>query len=134
MKMRWEEPRIEVQKFIPNEYVAACYRIKCTTPNGNESYNYIYADSNNNGMWDSNDKRIYSSMLGFTGCNQWHKGVILDVAPKANGFVTEGTNPSKNASEAVAVFYWYENLGQQYEDIHVMTPGDENYESNPNAS
>lgn len=132
MKKRWEEPRIEVQKFIPNEYVAACYRIKCTTPNGNESYKYIYADSNNNGVWDSDDRQIYSSWMGFTGCNQWHKGVILDVPPKANGFVTKGKNPSESDFEAV--FYWYEHLGHQSEDIHVMTPGDENYESNPNAS
>lgn len=132
MKKTWEEPKIMVQKFIPNEYVAACYRIKCTTPNGNESYKNIYADSNNNGVWDSDDERIYRNEWGFKGCNQWHKGVILDVAPKANGFVTKGKNPSRDASKAV--FYWYENLGHQYEDIHVMTPGDENYESNPNAS
>ena len=25
MKKEWVEPRIEVQKFTPNEYVAACY-------------------------------------------------------------------------------------------------------------
>ena len=24
MKKRWEEPKIGVQKFVPNEYVAAC--------------------------------------------------------------------------------------------------------------
>lgn len=24
MKKRWEEPKIMVQKFMPNEYVAAC--------------------------------------------------------------------------------------------------------------
>ena len=34
MKMRWEEPRIEVQKFIPNEYVAACYNISCNVREG----------------------------------------------------------------------------------------------------
>ena len=133
MKEMWTEPRIEVQKFVANEYVAACYRIRCTTPNGNESYYYIYADSNQNGVWDKNDRPIYNSGWGgFKGCNQWHKGVILDDAPTANGFVTRGTNPNRDSFEAV--FYWYENLGHQYEDIHVMTPGDENYESNPNAS
>lgn len=29
MKMRWEEPRIEVQQFMPNEYVAACWGVSC---------------------------------------------------------------------------------------------------------
>ena len=134
MKMKWKEPRIEVQKFIPNEYVAACYRIKCTTPRDNASYKYIYADSNNNGIWDQSDQQIYSNKLGFRGCNQWHKGVILDEPPTANGFVTTGRNPDGWGVQSESVFYWYENLGHQYEDIHVMTPGNENYESNPNAS
>lgn len=30
MKKEWVEPRIEVQKFTPNEYVAACYYFKGT--------------------------------------------------------------------------------------------------------
>lgn len=30
MKMRWEEPRIEVQQFMPNEYVAACWGVSCS--------------------------------------------------------------------------------------------------------
>ena len=38
--MKWEEPRIEVQKFIPNEYVAACYEGVCNV-NGD-----IYEDTN----------------------------------------------------------------------------------------
>lgn len=134
MKKKWEEPRIMVQQFVPNEYVAACYRIRCRTPHGNASYKYIYDDTNDNGVWDSEDRRIYSAgfMGTFSGCNQWHKGVILDEPPTANGFVTTGTDPRRSQSDAV--FYWYENLGHQYADIHVMTPGSENYESNPNAS
>ena len=130
MKKKWVEPEILVQQFVANEYVAACYKIRCTTPNHNDWYNYIYADTNSNGKWDSPDKKLYEGR--FHGCNQWHKGVIRDDAPVANGFVTTGTNPSRNSS--AAVFYWYENFGSQYEDIHVMTPGKENYETNPNAS
>ena len=129
-KRVWGQPITMVQKFEANEYVAACYRIRCRTPNGNAYYNYIYEDTNGNGQWDKQDKPIYRGK--FRGCNQWHRGVILDEPPTANGFVTTGTNPNRNHSSAV--FYWYENLGHQYEDIHVMTPGNENYESNPNAS
>ena len=132
MKKKWVEPEILVQQFVANEYVAACYKIKCTTPESNRTYNYIYADSNSNGKWDGEDKRIYSSKKGFKGCNQWHKGVIRDSAPTANGFVTTGTNPDR--SKSASVFYWYEDLGDWYEHIHVMTPGKENYETNPNAS
>lgn len=132
MKKKWEEPRIEVQKFIPNEYVAACYKIRCTTPNDNGTYYYLYDDSNANGKWDSNDKRIYSSMLGFSGCNNWHSGVIRDNAPTANGFVTSGDNPEWYQAEAV--FWWKESFHDDSVDYHVMTPGNENYETNPNAS
>ena len=129
------KPMMESEAFAANEYIAACYRIRCTTPNGNRSYKYIYADSNNNGVWDRGDQKIYGSWFGsFSGCNQWHEGVILDEPPTANGFVTTGTDSDGWSVQSEPVFYWYEDLGHQYEDIHVMTPGDENYESNPNAS
>ncbi len=32
MKKTWEEPSIMVQKFMPNEYVAACYTLVCAIP------------------------------------------------------------------------------------------------------
>ena len=44
MKKRWEEPKIMVQKFMPNEYVAACgdsgtvYKFECTA--GDDSGGY----------------------------------------------------------------------------------------------
>ena len=28
-KKMWREPRVEVQEFVPNEYVAACYMLAC---------------------------------------------------------------------------------------------------------
>ncbi len=133
MKKTWEAPRVLVQKFIANEYVAACYKIKCTTPNGNSSYRYLYDDTNNNGVWDADDRRIYSGGLGgFSGCGNWHSGVIRDDPPSANGFVTSGTNPNRHRSSAV--FWWQESFHDGSVDYHVMTPGDENYETNPNAS
>lgn len=36
MKRKWEEPRILVQKFIPNEYVAVCWGVACSTGDANE--------------------------------------------------------------------------------------------------
>lgn len=35
MKMTWTEPRIEVQKFIPNEYVAVCWGVACSVDAAN---------------------------------------------------------------------------------------------------
>lgn len=44
MKKTWEEPKIMVQKFIPNEYVAACgesgvvYNFECNAGEKNKNY------------------------------------------------------------------------------------------------
>lgn len=35
MKMKWEEPRIEVQEFVPNEYVAVCWGVGCSVDQAN---------------------------------------------------------------------------------------------------
>lgn len=35
MKMRWEEPKIEVQQFMPNEYVAVCWGVACSVGDAN---------------------------------------------------------------------------------------------------
>ena len=125
------KPMMESEAFVANEYIPACYRIKCTTPQRNRTFYYLYDDSNDNGKWDSGDKLLYSNLWGFSGCNKWHDGVIQDNPPEENGFVTRGTNPKRYT--AYAVFWWKENLGAD-SDYHVMTPGNENYETNPNAS
>ena len=128
MKKSYVRPVMQCEEFAANEYVAACYKIKCTTPNNNSIYNYVYNDTNGNGEYDrSDDKEVHSSFLGFSGCNRWHKGVILDEAPVANGFVVDYWG---NVEE---VFWWKEELGTTV-DVHVMVPGAEAYETNPNAS
>ena len=126
------KPMMDSEVFVANEYVAACYRIKCTTPNRNATFYCLYDDTNNNGVWDSGDSLLYSNgWWGFSGCNRWHNGVIQDNPPEENGFVTRGTNPKKDG--AYPVYWWSERLGSD-SDYHVMTPGKENYETNPNAS
>ena len=50
MKKTWEEPKIMVQKFIPNEYVAACgdsgvvYNFECNA--GEKDKKYAVKDAN----------------------------------------------------------------------------------------
>ena len=128
MKREYERPLATQSIFQPNEYVAACYKIKCTTPNNNASYNYLIDDTNKNGVYDKGDTIVYSNRWSFRGCNNWHKGVIKSEAPVANGFV------KTNSGRAYPVFYWKEHLSNDSVDYHVMTPGRENYETNPNAS
>lgn len=35
MKKTWVDPRIEVQQFVPNEYVATCWGVACIVGDGN---------------------------------------------------------------------------------------------------
>lgn len=37
MKEMWETPRIAVEKFAANEYVAVCYQLACITRDNNEN-------------------------------------------------------------------------------------------------
>ena len=135
MNKVWQEPQVMVQPFVANEYVAACYKIRCTTPKNNGRFHYLFNDSNGDGVWDEDDELLYSSTLGFRGCNKWHSGVIQDKAPEANGFVTNRTYSTWPNAQNVsyAVFWWKEDLGSSV-NYHSMTPGEENYETNPNAS
>ncbi len=78
MKKRWEEPRILVQKFMPNEYVAACgdsgvvYNFECNAGNRQDSYNVYYDDgrplasSNGNEEWSA-------QFVGYHPCGATHK-------------------------------------------------------------
>ena len=38
MKKMWAEPRVQVQEFIPNEYVAACFKLACRRGSEGNSY------------------------------------------------------------------------------------------------
>ena len=49
MNKVWQEPQVMVQPFVANEYVAACYRIRCTTPKDNGRFFYLFDDTNKNG-------------------------------------------------------------------------------------
>lgn len=136
MNKVWQEPQVMVQPFVANEYVAACYRVRCTTPNNNGWFKYLFNDSNNNGVWDKDDQKLMGNLLDstlFHGCNEWHSGVYQDEPPKANGFVTNDRFANYASNPSYAVFWWVEDLGSS-SDYHVMVPGNENYESNPNAS
>ena len=78
MKKRWEEPRILVQKFMPNEYVAACgdsgvvYNFECNAGSRRDSYNVYFDDgrplasSNGNEEW-------YAQFDGYHPCGATHE-------------------------------------------------------------
>lgn len=78
MKKRWEEPRILVQKFMPNEYVAACgdsgvvYNFECNAGSRQENYNVYY--DNGNPLASSNGwEELSAQFTGYHPCGATHK-------------------------------------------------------------
>lgn len=83
MKMKWEEPKILVQKFTPNEYVAACYHGVCNISG------YVFNDTNGNGQYDPGvDEYNYYN----TACSHdyWIEGQNAEL-PEQNAFVFQDT-------------------------------------------
>ena len=78
MRRMWNEPEILVQKFVPNEYVAACgdsgvvYNFECNAGQRGTSYNVYYdngkplASSNGNEEW-------YAQFTGYHPCHVTHE-------------------------------------------------------------
>ena len=67
MMKKYMKPSMESELFKTNEFVAACYKIHCFTPN-----------NNNDGVWDNEDKLLYSSPKGgFTGCKNGIKELLF---------------------------------------------------------
>lgn len=60
MKKRWVEPRVQVEEFMPNEYVAVCWGVQCSIGRANK-----YEASISNSAQDHR-----SEYCGTTG-HQW---------------------------------------------------------------
>lgn len=78
MKRVWENPKICVEKFTPNEYVAACgdsgvvYNFKCNAGTQRNSYNVYFDDGT---PWaSSNDwEELYARFTGYHPCGATHE-------------------------------------------------------------
>lgn len=120
MKKTWEEPKILVQKFIPNEYVAACgdsgvvYNFECNA--GNENTHYAVKDSNGDVATIS---EMYMNGGGKWGgyyyepCGETHK------AESDSGFLKgyHLDDPTTQRNENIQVVIWTDNDT----DVHCTT-------------
>lgn len=95
MKSKWAEPKILVQGFTPNEYVAACgstiegnYLFKCDAPGGR----LYYYD------WRGNADYLGS----YTPCGRTHETSRDNEFP--DGFVDYNRNGREDEGEAVIVW------------------------------
>ena len=122
MKKKYVAPVMECEEFVANEYVAACYSIKCVTPTvtgNNQMFQYLINDTNENGIWDGfteldciYDIDDHPDEDGFVGCSEYHDAQF-DELPSANGFVIQGYETTEGNwwlyedAEAYPVYWWY---------------------------
>lgn len=124
MKMRWEEPRIEVQKFMPNEYVAACYYGNCNISGE------VFMDTNHNGQYDvERDEYKYTN----DACGHYFSVTGQDSPqPQANAFVV------KRHWQGELIFgHWVVDSATpvyNFDDVHVSTMDSIHTHERPNHS
>lgn len=106
MKKTWEEPKIMVQQFMPNEYVATCgdenrvYNFVCDAGGGTPGT--VYEDSNHNGKWDLfGDEALTGHILPtYHACGETHS------APTDDEFIEGFYLPNSNPGKATKVIIW----------------------------
>lgn len=106
MKKTWEEPKIMVQQFMPNEYVATCgdknrvYNFVCDAGDGTPGT--VYEDSNHNGKWDLfGDEALTGHILPtYHACGETHS------APTDDEFIEGFYLPNSNPGKAMKVIIW----------------------------
>lgn len=106
MKKRWEEPRILAEKFMPNEYVAACgdteygnYLFECDAPAGTLYY-YPQSDGKIDGQYSGWG---WAERMGsYTPCGATHEAPTT--GDFYDGFVDRNRNGQQDSGEGVIVW------------------------------
>ncbi len=101
MKKVWEDPRILVQEFTPNEYVAACgdteygvYKFKCDAGGGARGDVYV------NGRNLTQGKKSY-----YYACGTTHESSTKDGYLTGTFYYNDG-NDRTNGYESIPVIVW----------------------------
>lgn len=128
MKKTWEEPRILVQKFMPNEYVAACgasgtvYKFECNAGNG--VWGSVYQETNGqSGLqadgWNS-DTRIATYSADWFGnpLTGYHACDITHEAESNSGFFDGYYCAKGDTDRPVPVIIW---KGEDGKNVHCTT-------------
>ena len=72
MKKRWVEPRVQVEEFMPNEYVAACWGVSCSVDAAN-TVEMNWMVRGDFGHWENNYENGQTHDAAHCGMqtNQW---------------------------------------------------------------
>lgn len=120
-KQTWEEPQILVQKFMPNEYIAACgdsgkvYNFECNAGDPNKKYD-VYTDDGRLLTKDSWFRVGY-----FQPCGTTHEADSAGVFMK--GYMVDNGGVDGGYGARTDVYIW---TGENNDDVHCTTNLDVN--------
>lgn len=134
MKKTWEEPKILVQKFVANEYVAACgasgtvYKFVCDAGDG--VWGSVYQETNGQSGLQADgqngDTRIatYSESWLFGPISGYHACGTTHEAEASSGFFDGYYCAKGDTDHPVPVIIW---KGEQGNNVHCTTNLDINH-------
>ena len=121
MKKRWEEPRILVQKFMPNEYVAACgdsgvvYNFECNAGNRWNDYNVYLEDGTPYATSGRDYGGCRTDYDSYHPCGETHEADSDSGFLK--GYMYKQNFWGDNTGSKIDVIIWTEN----YTNVHCTT-------------
>lgn len=125
MKKTWEEPQILVQKFIPNEYVAACgdsgtiYKFKCNAGSRIKDYNVYLQDGTPYATSGPDSGGCKTDYYSYSPCGTTHS------ADSDSGFLAgymyEQNWRGQDSGKRINVIIWTDN----YTNVHCTTDLDQ---------
>lgn len=104
MRKRWEEPQIQVQEFVANEYVAACgdsgtvYKFTCDA-GGGKSGN-VYLETNGTADLQTKGSNSDSFLSRYHACGESHEAESDD-AFLDGYYVVEGKNGKETVTPVI---------------------------------
>ena len=124
-KQTWEEPQILVQKFMPNEYIAACgdsgivYNFECNAGDPNKRYD-VYTDD---GRLLTKDRYSWlgTTTRYFQPCGTTHEADSDGVFMK--GYMVDNKGVDGRDGARTDVYIW---TGENNDDVHCTTNLDMN--------
>lgn len=125
MKRKYTKPSMSIDIFKANEYIAACWNIKCNVP-----YGYGFIDANGDGKYNKGENKIAEG----AGCGTTHTASgIGSSGPSANAMWQRLNWLGGKKGTAYPVFHWNAKVHGSYSD-HFSKVSDAQWEPNPNAS
>lgn len=126
MRKTWEEPRILVQEFVANEYVAACgdsgvvYNFECNAGDRRSSYNVYLADGTPYATSGRDYGGCKNDYYSYSPCGEKHEAE--SDSGFLNGYMYKQGWFGENTGNKIDVIIWTDN----YKDVHCTTQLDMN--------